>query len=80
MTRYSDEFKYSVIKRMMPPNNESVNSIARETGLSGGHAKKSKLVALGIPPEWASLISGSRKGYWRLSKTPQLNKALGLAF
>ncbi|WP_207635912.1 group II intron reverse transcriptase/maturase [Desulforamulus hydrothermalis] len=42
--------------------------------------KKRKLVALGIPPEWASLISGSRKGYWRLSKTPQLNKALGLAF
>ena len=26
MTRYSDEFKYSIIKRMMPPNNESVNS------------------------------------------------------
>ncbi|AQS58437.1 reverse transcriptase [Desulforamulus ferrireducens] len=42
--------------------------------------KKRKLVALGIPPEWASLISCSRKGYWRLSKTPQLNKALGLAF
>ncbi|MCL4440055.1 MAG: group II intron reverse transcriptase/maturase, partial [Firmicutes bacterium] len=46
----------------------------------GGLNRKSKLVALGIPPEWASLISGLRKGYWRLSKTPQLNKALGLAF
>lgn len=42
--------------------------------------KRKKLVALGIPPEWAMLISGSRKGYWRLSNTPQVNKALGLAF
>jgi len=42
--------------------------------------KRKKLVALGLPSEWASLISGSRKGYWRLSNTPQINKALGLAF
>jgi RNA-directed DNA polymerase len=37
-------------------------------------------VALGIPEEWATKISNSRKGYWRLSKTPQVNKALGVAF
>lgn len=42
--------------------------------------KKRNLVALGLPSEWASLIGGSRKGYWRLSKTPQVNKALGLVF
>lgn len=42
--------------------------------------KKRNLVALGIPVEWASLISRSRKGHWRLSNTPQINKALGLAF
>ncbi|PHJ36939.1 transposase [Desulforamulus profundi] len=50
MTRYSDEFKYSIIKRMMPPNNESVNSIARETGLSEGtlHSWKKKARANGI--------------------------------
>ncbi|MGI6514248.1 MAG: group II intron reverse transcriptase/maturase [Syntrophomonadales bacterium] len=42
--------------------------------------RKRRLVALGVPPEWAALISGSRKGYWRLSNTPQVNKALGLAF
>lgn len=42
--------------------------------------KKRNLVALGLPAEWASLISCSRKGYWRLSNTPQVNKALGLAF
>lgn len=42
--------------------------------------KKRNLVALGIPRDWAALISGSRKGYWRLSKSPQINKALGIAF
>lgn len=34
MARFSEEFKYSIVKRMMPPKNESVNSIARETGLT----------------------------------------------
>ena len=42
--------------------------------------RRKRLVALGIPTDWASLISCSRKGHWRLSKTPQVNKALGLAF
>lgn len=42
--------------------------------------KKRRLTALGIPQDWAALIAGSRKGYWRLAKTPQVNKALGLAF
>ena len=40
--------------------------------------KRRNLVALGIPSEWAALISGSRKGYW--PNTPQMNKALGLAY
>lgn len=34
MAHYSKEFKESIIKRMMPPNSESIASIARETGLS----------------------------------------------
>jgi transposase-like protein len=34
MARFSEEFKYSIVKRMMPPKNESVNAIARETGLT----------------------------------------------
>jgi group II intron reverse transcriptase/maturase len=38
------------------------------------------LVALGIPLDWARNISGSRKAYWRLANTPQVNKALGLAY
>ncbi|ABZ85517.1 conserved hypothetical protein [Heliomicrobium modesticaldum Ice1] len=42
--------------------------------------RRRNLVALGIPEEWACNISGSRKGYWRLSLTPQMNKALGLAY
>jgi hypothetical protein len=32
MARYSEEFKYTIIRRMMPPQNESVITIARETG------------------------------------------------
>lgn len=42
--------------------------------------RRRNLVALGIPEDWARLISGSRKGYWRLSNTPQVNKAFGLAY
>jgi len=42
--------------------------------------RRRNLVALGIPEDWASLISGSRKGYWRLANTPQVNKALGLTY
>jgi len=42
--------------------------------------KRRKLVACGIPEEWAKLISGSRRGYWRLANTPQVNKALGYSF
>jgi transposase-like protein len=34
MARYSEEFKYSMVKKMMPPDNQSVSQIARETGLS----------------------------------------------
>lgn len=50
MARYSDEFKYLIIKRMMPPTNESVKSIARETGLSEGtlHLWKKQARAKGI--------------------------------
>lgn len=50
MARYSDEFKYSIIKRMMPPNNESIKAIARETGLSEGtlHLWKRQARANGI--------------------------------
>jgi transposase len=34
MTKFSEEFKYSIVRRMMPPKNESVTTIARETGLT----------------------------------------------
>lgn len=42
--------------------------------------KRKKLVNLGIPEDWARNISGSRKGYWRLALTPQMNKSLGIAY
>lgn len=33
MKKYPDEFKSSVIARMLPPNNESVPELAQETGV-----------------------------------------------
>lgn len=53
MARYSEEFKYTIIRRMMPPENESVQTIARETGLSEATLhqwkKKAKAKGLAIP-------------------------------
>lgn len=34
MAKYSEEFKYSIMMKMMPPHNQSVSLIARENGLS----------------------------------------------
>jgi transposase-like protein len=34
MARYSEAFKHEIMKRMMPPSNQSIALIARETGLS----------------------------------------------
>lgn len=42
--------------------------------------KLRNLVNLGIPKGWAINIAYSRKRYWRLANTPQVNKALGLSF
>ena len=42
--------------------------------------KLDKLVKLGIPKDWAVNIASSRKKYWRLSNTPQVNKALGIEY
>jgi group II intron reverse transcriptase/maturase len=43
-------------------------------------ARWRNLVKLGVSEEWAYMISGSRKGCYRLSLTHQLNKALGLEY
>jgi group II intron reverse transcriptase/maturase len=43
-------------------------------------AKYRNLVALGIDPDEARKLAGSRKGYWHLSKTPQMSKALDSAY
>ena len=45
-----------------------------------GKTKLTNLVGLGLPEKWAGCIAFSRKGYWRLSKTPQINKALNLSY
>lgn len=38
------------------------------------------LVALGVPDWQARRLSSSRRAYWRLAKTPQMNRALDLAY
>jgi len=50
MARYSEEFKYSIMIKMMPPQNQSVSQIARETGLSEGtlHQWRKQARAKGI--------------------------------
>ena len=32
--RYSQGFKHSVLRRVLPPSNEMISSVARETGVS----------------------------------------------
>ena len=51
MTRYSEDFKCSIMTKMMPPHNKSVAEIARETGLSEGtlHKWKKEAKKKGIP-------------------------------
>ena len=41
--------------------------------------KLRNLKRLGIPEKWGGRIAYSRKMYWRLANTPQINKALDCA-
>lgn len=53
MAKYSEEFKYSIMARMMPPHNQSVSEIARETGLAEGTLhlwrKQARAKGLAVP-------------------------------
>ena len=61
---YSPEFRESIIRRMLPPNNESVSKIAKEEGLSEqtlrnwrDKARKDGYAAPGIdaqPDDWST--------------------------
>lgn len=50
MAKYNEDFKISIIQRMMPPQSESVISLAKETGLSEAalHRWKKNAKAKGI--------------------------------
>ena len=64
MNSYSEEYKQEMIKRMLPPESESVLSLVKESGLSQAvlhrwkqHAKaKGMTVSLGkkIPERWST--------------------------
>ena len=46
----------------------------------GTTARRRNLRQLGLPEEAINLVVGSRKGYWRIANTPQLNQAMGVAY
>ena len=45
-----------------------------------GKTKLRNMEALGVDKKWAGCVAFSRKKYWRLAKTHQINKAFGLAY
>ena len=51
MARYSEEFKMSVIQKMMPPNNVPVSQLVRETGISDStlYTWRKKVLSQGVP-------------------------------
>ena len=51
MARYSEEFKESVIQKMMPPNNVPVSQLVRETGISDAtlYTWRKKAISQGVP-------------------------------
>lgn len=61
---YSPEYKDSILRRILPPNNESITKIAREEGLSEqtirnwqNKARKEGYAAPGkdaVPDEWST--------------------------
>lgn len=80
MARYSDEFKYSIIRRMMPPNNESVSSISQDTGLSEGTLfkwkKQARANGLAVPSgESESEKWSSQDKFLIVMETSSLNEA-----
>ena len=55
---YSAEFKESIIRRMLPPNNESISKIAREEGLSEQTLRnwrdKARANGIAAPDDWST--------------------------
>lgn len=51
MARYSEEFKESIIQKMMPPNNVPVSQLVRDTGISDVtlYTWRKKALSQGIP-------------------------------
>ena len=83
---YSPELKESLLRRMLPPNNESISKIAREEGISEqtlrnwrDKARANGIAAPGIeatPDDWSSqdkflIVVGKRKINQRIEKILQ---------
>ena len=74
MARYSEEFKESIIQKMMPPNNVPVSQLVRDTGISDVtlYTWRKKALSQGIP------VSGNmalRSGTTKITGTADLNSS-----
>lgn len=53
IAKYSDEFKYSIVMKMISPENQSFSQIARETILSEGNLfkwkKQARVKGIAVP-------------------------------
>ena len=80
---WSGYFGISETKRVFQDLDEWIRRRLRMCLLKQWKRCKTKLrnlAKLGIPEDWGGCLAFSRKKYWRLANTPQINKALGLAY
>lgn len=58
-TKYSEEFKASIIARLLPPNNASVHEVAKETGIPKDTLYTWRLKYRGVQPGDANQVGQS---------------------
>ena len=79
MARYSEEFKYSVVMKMMPPESRSVKDIAKETGLSRATLykwrKQAKANGLVAPSEQETEHWSTQDSFLIVMETAKLGQA-----
>jgi len=79
MNAYSPEFRESIVQRLLPPKNESMNSIFKETGLSTSTLSKWKRQAMAkggvaINKDEQKMSLSSKDKFMIVLETAQLNE------
>ena len=79
MARYSEEFKYSIVVKMLPPENRPVKDVARETGLSEGTLykwiKQAKSKGTVVPSKQSSEKWSTEDKFLIVTETVKLSQA-----